>query len=277
MRLAQVRELLDGTMLCGDEQADGLEVQAAFAADLMSDVLAFAGAEALLITGLTSIQAVHTADVADLRAVLFVSGKRPGQAVLDLARQVGLPLLTTPRSLFEACAILHAAGLPGSLAIRADCRLRDGARLRPNSMNSDEVLFSETFTIHGNDFDHGGEAATRVKAILKQLGVPTAVIRRLSIANFEAEMNVIMYAEEAVLRLEVLADAVRVEIADRGQGIPDIDLAMQEGYSTATPAMRERGFGAGLGLPNIKKNSDLFEISSTVGKGTTLRYSVRLT
>ena len=142
-------------------------------------------------------------------------------------------------------------------------------------MNSDEVLYSETFTIHGNDFEHGGEAATRVKAILKQLGVSTGVIRRLSIANFEAEMNVIMYAEEAVLRLEVLPDAVRVEIADRGQGIPDIDQAMQEGYSTATPEMRERGFGAGLGLPNIKKNSDVFEISSMVGKGTTLRYSVR--
>ena len=151
----------------------------------------------------------------------------------------------------------------------------DLCAIKRKSMNGDEVLYSETFTIHGNDFEHGGEAATRVKAILKQLGVSTGVIRRLSIANFEAEMNVIMYAEEAVLRLEVLPDAVRVEIADRGQGIPDIDQAMQEGYSTATPEMRERGFGAGLGLPNIKKNSDVFEISSMVGKGTTLRYSVR--
>ena len=113
MRLAQVRELLDGTMLCGDAQADELEVQAAFAADLMSDVLAFAAAGAMLITGLTSIQAVHTADVADLRAILFVSDKRPEQTVINLARQLGLPLLTTPCSLFETCAILRAAGLPG--------------------------------------------------------------------------------------------------------------------------------------------------------------------
>ena len=141
---------------------------------------------------------------------------------------------------------------------------------------TEEVLCVETFTIRGNDFDHGGEAAARVKAILKELGVDPAAIRRLSIANFEAEMNIIMYADEAQLKLEVLPDAVRIEVADRGQGIPNIELAMQEGYSTATPEMRQRGFGAGLGLPNIKKNSDEFAIESTVGKGTTLRYLIKL-
>jgi serine/threonine-protein kinase RsbT len=141
---------------------------------------------------------------------------------------------------------------------------------------SDEVLYTESFAIRGNDFDRGGEVAARVKAILKQLGVRNDVVRRLSIANFEAEMNVIMYADEAQLKLEVLPDAVRIEIADRGQGIPDIEQAMEEGYSTATPEMRERGFGAGLGLPNIRRNSDRFEIESAVGQGTTLRYVVRL-
>ena len=89
-------------------------------------------------------------------------------------------------------------------------------------------------------------------------------------------MNVIMYAEEAELELQVLEDAVRVILTDRGQGIPDTDLAMQEGYSTATPEMRSRGFGAGLGLPNIKRNSDEFEIVSVVGVGTVLRYAVHL-
>ncbi|HUK12888.1 MAG TPA: ATP-binding protein [Thermoanaerobaculaceae bacterium] len=138
-----------------------------------------------------------------------------------------------------------------------------------------EVLYREQFTIRGNDFEHGGEVATQVKSILKQLGLDPAVIRRLSIANFEAEMNVIMYADEARLELEVLPDAVRVVVADRGQGIPDIEWAMQEGHSTATAEMRARGFGAGLGLPNIRRNSDEFEISSTVGVGTTLRYLVR--
>jgi serine/threonine-protein kinase RsbT len=138
----------------------------------------------------------------------------------------------------------------------------------------DEILYSEKFTIRGNDFEHGGEVAARVKAILKQFGLDPAAIRRLSIANFEAEMNVIMYADEAELELQVLPEAVRVVLADRGQGIPDIELAMQEGYSTATPEMRQRGFGAGLGLPNIKRNSDEFEITSTPGVGTTLRYAV---
>ena len=141
---------------------------------------------------------------------------------------------------------------------------------------SEEILLSEKFRIQGNDFEHGGEAATRVKGILRDLGIDPGVIRRLSIANFEAEMNVIMYAEEGEMELQVLPKAVRVIVTDRGQGIPDIELAMQEGYSTATPEMRARGFGAGLGLPNIKRNSDEFEITSTVGKGTRLRYAIHL-
>jgi len=139
---------------------------------------------------------------------------------------------------------------------------------------TDEVLYRESFRIVGNDFEHGGEVATRVKAILKQLGFPTDAIRRLSIANFEAEMNVIMYAAEGSLELAVLPTAVRVTVSDRGQGIPDIEWAMQEGHSTATPEMRARGFGAGLGLPNIRRNSDEFNIESTVGVGTVLRYVV---
>jgi serine/threonine-protein kinase RsbT len=147
-------------------------------------------------------------------------------------------------------------------------------RRRGADTMTDEVLYVETFTIIGNDFEHGGEVATRVKAILKQLGLPTDVIRRLSIANFEAEMNVIMYADEGSLELSVLPRAVRVTVSDRGKGIPDVEWAMQEGHSTATPEMRARGFGAGLGLPNIKRNSDEFSIESTVGAGTVLRYVV---
>lgn len=139
-----------------------------------------------------------------------------------------------------------------------------------------EILYRERLLIRGDDFEHGGEAAVKVKTTLKQFGLDPDVIRRLSIANFEAEMNVIMYAREATLELQMLPDVVRVILADQGQGIPDIALAMQEGYSTATPAMRQRGFGAGLGLPNIKRNVDEFEIVSTPNVGTTLRYSVRL-
>jgi anti-sigma regulatory factor (Ser/Thr protein kinase) len=140
-----------------------------------------------------------------------------------------------------------------------------------------ESLYRETLRIKGDDFEHGGEAATQVKALLKQLGLPSALIRRLSIANFEAEMNVVMYAREATLDVLVYPDRIHVEVADRGPGIADIAWAMQAGHSTATEAMRARGFGAGLGLPNIQRNTDELEVKSDVGVGTTLRYAVYTT
>ncbi len=140
----------------------------------------------------------------------------------------------------------------------------------------DKVLYSERHVIAGNDFEHGGEAAAHVKATMREFGIDAGAIRRLSIANFEAEMNVIMYADSAELVFTVTPGSASVVVADRGRGIPDIDLAMQEGYSTATAEMRARGFGAGMGLPNIKRSTDWFTIESTPGVGTTLRYGVRI-
>ena len=143
-------------------------------------------------------------------------------------------------------------------------------------MRDEPILYSETFTITGNDFEHGGDAAAAVKAAMKDLGLDAALVRRLSIANFEAEMNVVMYARDAEMQLVITPSVIRVVVADHGPGIADIELAMQEGYSTATAEMRARGFGAGMGLPNIKRSTDRFEIESTPGIGTTLRYEVRL-
>ncbi len=143
-------------------------------------------------------------------------------------------------------------------------------------MLEEPVLYRETFTIVGDDFAHGGDAASAIKAAMKDLGLDPAVVRRLSIANFEAEMNVIMYARQARMELVITPAAIRVVVTDEGPGIPDIALAMQEGYSTATAEMRARGFGAGMGLPNIRRSTDRFEIESVPGKGTTLRYEVRL-
>jgi serine/threonine-protein kinase RsbT len=118
--------------------------------------------------------------------------------------------------------------------------------------------------------------STEIKQMLKELGVAGDIVRRIAIATYEAEMNVVMYANEATLTVELMPKAVRIVVDDRGPGIPDVELAMQEGFSTATSQMREMGFGAGMGLPNIKKNADRFTIDSVVGKGTKLDITVNI-
>lgn len=130
------------------------------------------------------------------------------------------------------------------------------------------------FEIVGNDFANAGRVSTEIKAMLSSVGYPRDVIRRLAIAIYEAEMNVVMYAQRGRLTLQLDPERVRVVLEDQGQGIADIELAMQEGYSTATHEMRERGFGAGMGLPNIRRNSDVFALDSEVGRGTRLDFAV---
>jgi len=139
---------------------------------------------------------------------------------------------------------------------------------------SEEVLFSQEFSIIGGDFSKAGSVSTEIKSVLKQIGFDPAIIRRVAISTYEAEMNVVMYANRAKLKFTATPKKIKVEVDDKGQGIKDIELAMQEGYSTATPEMREMGFGAGMGLPNIKKNSDVLEISSVVGEGTKVAITV---
>jgi len=132
-----------------------------------------------------------------------------------------------------------------------------------------EYGLSEKFTIKGGDFSRAGAISTKVKKILQELGIPPQIITRTAISSYEAEMNVVMYAKEATLTLNLTPEAIHIKINDKGPGIEDISLAMKEGFSTATPKMREMGFGAGMGLPNIKKNADKFELSSVLGEGTT--------
>lgn len=136
--------------------------------------------------------------------------------------------------------------------------------------------FTQSFKIEGNNFVNAGKAATEVKMILKQLGINSDIIRRVAIATYEAEMNVVMYARNAILNLEITPQQIRIVVEDEGPGIPDINLALKEGYSTATTEMREMGFGAGMGLPNIKRNSDVFNIKSEVGKGTSLEIIIKM-
>lgn len=132
------------------------------------------------------------------------------------------------------------------------------------------------FPVTGGNFGAAGEAASKIKNILKRLGIAHEVIRRVSIASYEAEINITAYADEGTLRLTVDPQEIGVTAADRGPGIPDIEAAMQEGFSTATPAIRELGFGAGMGLPNIKRATDWMAIESAVGVGTEIRFKIYL-
>ncbi len=130
--------------------------------------------------------------------------------------------------------------------------------------------------IVGGDFSRAGEASTELKRILHEKGIDDALVRRAAIATFEAEMNIIIYATAGILRYTITPEEIRVIAEDMGPGIEDIELAMQEGYSTAPDWVREMGWGAGMGLPNMKKNSDIFRIDSTVGEGTTVEMIIRI-
>lgn len=139
-----------------------------------------------------------------------------------------------------------------------------------------EELLRKVYQVHGRDFDKAGETATEIKRILKGLGIDAGLIHRAVVIAFEAEMNVVMYASEGTVTFILTDEEIRLEIADKGPGIEDIEMALTEGFSTATDEMREMGFGFGMGLPNIRKNSNEFNIESQVGVGTTVSVTIGL-
>ena len=136
----------------------------------------------------------------------------------------------------------------------------------------------ETLTLHydvsGDDFTRAGEASGKIKKTLKGLGFNVAAVRRLAIAVYEAEINMVIHADGGVIDALVTPDSVTVTVADSGPGIPNVELAMTEGYSTAPDNVRMLGFGAGLGLPNIKKYADEMKLETEVGVGTTITIKV---
>lgn len=129
------------------------------------------------------------------------------------------------------------------------------------------------YHINGGDFVNAGKASSAVKKILKQLNVPGPVIKRIVIALYETEVNVAAHADAGEITALIDSEMIHIVVVDKGPGIEDIDKAMQSGFSTASKEVREMGFGAGMGLPNIKKNSDHFNISSKVGVGTRVEIS----
>jgi serine/threonine-protein kinase RsbT len=130
------------------------------------------------------------------------------------------------------------------------------------------TAFKKSFNIKKRDFVRAGEASINVQNILKSLNMDSRLIRRIAICGYEGEMNVVMHGGDGILTIEINTDKIILDISDNGDGIEDIGLAMQKGYSTATEEHREMGFGAGMGLPNMKANSDLLRIESEKGKGT---------
>lgn len=140
---------------------------------------------------------------------------------------------------------------------------------------SERTSYEIHFDIEGGNFSKAGSVSSSVKRILKEIGIPSEMIKKAVIISYEAEINVVSYAYKGTLSLIISPDVIRIVVNDVGPGIENIDVAMQEGYSTASETIREMGFGAGMGLSNIKKNSDKLEITSVIGQGTKLHSEVR--
>ncbi len=132
------------------------------------------------------------------------------------------------------------------------------------------------FDVDGDDFTSAGQASVQVKKNLRRLGIAPEIIRQISIAMYEGEINMVIHANGGTADITVFDDRVEIVLADRGPGIPDVELALREGYSTAPESARALGFGAGMGLPNMKRYTDKMEIESVVGCGTTIKMTVNL-
>ena len=132
------------------------------------------------------------------------------------------------------------------------------------------------YDVDGNDFTSAGQASVMVKKNLRQLGISPEIIRRVSIAMYEGEINMVIHAGGGTAEVRVSEDCVEIILDDHGPGIKDIDMAMQEGFSTAPDEIRSLGFGAGMGLPNMKRHTDSITIESTVGVGTRIVMKVNI-
>ena len=260
MQIRSIKDALEASVIAGEDNLD-VDVEHVYASDLMSDVLAFGKPNSILFTGLATQQAVISAHMAEFKGVVFIRGKRAKDDSPQFARDNHLVLLSTRYDMYDAC-------------VRVDF-LRRGitptpaeALVRPSIP---EMSLHHELFVSGSDFANAGMASTEVKSILKKIGLNSKLVRRVAISTYEGEMNVVMHALRAQVNLTVTPQLIEVTIIDEGKGIPDVELAMQEGFTTATEEMRAMGFGSGMGLPNIKRNTDELVIKSEVGKGTQLR------
>lgn len=258
IEIGRLKEVLEAEIFVGEDFLD-TKVSGIYASDLMSDVLAYGKPGSCLLTGLNSMQTAISSHMADFKAIVFLRGKRPQEDICRFARGEKIAVLSTRSDMYEAC--IKIAGING--------RLGDIGKRSPH-LEEDETVTRHEFFIDGSDFASAGLVSTRIKTILKEIGYDMQLIRRIAISIYEGEMNVVMHALRATVFLSAGDSRISIIIDDEGKGIPDIEKAMQPGYSTATEEQRAMGFGAGMGLPNIAKNTDEFKVTSQVGVGTRL-------
>ena len=254
--LEKIRDALRATIFVGNK-LNGIHVSGCYASDLMSDVLAYGKAGSLLLTGLNTVQAAISAYMAEFKGIIFIRSKVPDDDILTFAREKHLIVMSTDDDMYEAC--VKIAGLEGEVQVTEDIT---------ETVKKSENVTTYRFRIDGQDFANAGMISTQIKTILKSIGYDPQLIWRVAISTYEAEMNVVMHAKRGDVTLTASDKEINVVIKDEGKGIEDIELAMTEGYSTATEEQRAMGFGAGMGLPNIKKNTDKLNIESEVDKGT---------
>ncbi|MHC4121097.1 MAG: CBS domain-containing protein [Planctomycetota bacterium] len=149
-------------------------------------------------------------------------------------------------------------------------------RLFFDDISADRTALSFQYSVTGNDFDRAGEHSSRLKSTLQRLGLAPQIVRRAAIATYEAEMNLIIYTKGGQIRVRVDPRQILVRVEDSGPGIPDVEKALQPGYSTAPEWVRELGFGAGMGLQNIRNCASRMGLKSAVGKGTRLRINISI-
>ena len=130
------------------------------------------------------------------------------------------------------------------------------------------TMIKESYPVQANDMTSAGDVSARIKRQMKQLGIPASVVRRVSVGTYEAEINLVIHSEGGRIDFEISPEKITIRVVDQGPGIPDLKKAMTEGWSTASNEVRNMGFGAGMGLPNMKRNADEFTITSAVGVGT---------
>ncbi len=260
MKIDTIKEALGASVLEGEEGLS-LSVEHIYASDLMSDVLAFGKPDSLLLTGLASQQAIISAHMAEFKGVVLIRGKRPKDGAEKFARENNLVLMTTDLDMYDACI---------RIAEQRGATFTGPAQTATNG-KAEEILLRNEFDIEGSDFSKAGMVSTEVKSILKKIGFDPKLVRRVAISTYEGEMNVVMHAKRAHVTLAITPKMVEIVIDDEGKGIPDVEAAMEEGFTTATEEMRAMGFGSGMGLPNIKRNSDDLQVTSEVGKGTKLQ------